>query len=121
MSLALIGSVLSLLVGLLLVLVGVNFLRAPRSAAKGYGVPAEPGPYLAVKGVRDGLYGVLVLVLLATGERSALGWLMLVTAAAPLADTVIVLRNGGSAATAFGVHAATAVVMLVAAGLLLAG
>jgi hypothetical protein len=30
----------------------------------------------------------------------------------PLGDTVIVLRNGGSRATAFGIHGATAVLAL---------
>jgi hypothetical protein len=114
------ATVLSLLIGLLLVWVGARFLLSPAAAAAGYGVPAEPGPYLTIKGVRDGVYGLLVLVLLATGERHALGWFLLVATVAPLADAVIVLRNGGSAATAFGIHAVTAVVMVVTAVLLLA-
>jgi hypothetical protein len=45
---------------------------------------------------------------------------MLVVALAPLGDTLIVLRNGGTRATAFGIHFATAALVLVCAGLLFA-
>jgi len=45
---------------------------------------------------------------------------MLVVALAPLGDTLIVLRNGGTRATAFGIHFATAVVVLIDAALLFA-
>jgi hypothetical protein len=45
---------------------------------------------------------------------------MLAAAAIPVADGVIVLRTGGPRAIAFGVHHATAAVMLTTAGLLLA-
>jgi hypothetical protein len=43
---------------------------------------------------------------------------MLVVALIPIGDTFVVLRNGGTRATAFGVHFATAVVILVTAALL---
>jgi hypothetical protein len=45
---------------------------------------------------------------------------MLVVALVPLGDTVVVLRNGGTRAVAFGIHFATAVVVLVSAALLFA-
>ena len=45
---------------------------------------------------------------------------MLVVALVPLGDAVIVLRNGGTKATAFGIHFATAVVVLLSAALLFA-
>jgi hypothetical protein len=45
---------------------------------------------------------------------------MLVAALMPLGDTVAVLRNGGTKAVAFGIHFATAVVVLVDAALLFA-
>ncbi|MFZ0163331.1 MAG: DUF4267 domain-containing protein [Trebonia sp.] len=45
---------------------------------------------------------------------------MLVVALVPLGDAVIVLRNGGTKATAFGIHFATAVVVLLSAVLLFA-
>ena len=45
---------------------------------------------------------------------------MLVVALMPLGDTLIVLRNGGTRAVAFGIHFATAVVILISAALLFA-
>jgi hypothetical protein len=43
-----------------------------------------------------------------------------VTGEAPLGDTLIVLRHGGTKATAFGIHFATAVIVLATAALLFA-
>jgi len=45
---------------------------------------------------------------------------MLVAALVPLGDMVIVLRHGGTKAVAFGIHFATAVVVLISAALLFA-
>ena len=45
---------------------------------------------------------------------------MLVVALNPLGDTLIVLRNGGTKAVAFGIHLATAAVVLISAALLFA-
>jgi len=125
MSVAFFASGLAILIGVGIVAVGVRFLFMPRAAAAGYGVPADPGApgtgaYLTIKGVRDGIYGVLVFVLLAAAGRTALAWFMLTAAVLPLADTVIVLRNHGSRVTAFAVHFATAMVMLLDVALLLA-
>lgn len=75
---------------------------------------------LTIKGLRDSSYGILGLALLAFVGAHAAGWFMLVAALAPLGDTVIVLRHGGTKATAFGIHFATAIVVLVTAALLFA-
>jgi hypothetical protein len=45
---------------------------------------------------------------------------MVAVAVVPLFDTVIVLRHGGAKAVAFGIHFATAIVVLISAGLLFA-
>jgi hypothetical protein len=45
---------------------------------------------------------------------------MLGVALVPLGDMLIVLRHGGTKAVAFGIHFATAVVVLISAGLLFA-
>lgn len=116
---------LAILLNLLLVWVGVRFLFTPQAAAAGYGVPAKPDgtgdpAYLTIKGVRDGTFGLVGLALLAFAGAHAEAWLMLVAAVAPLGDCLIVLRNGGPKATAFGIHFATAVVMIVCAALLFA-
>ncbi|MFF5076149.1 DUF4267 domain-containing protein [Actinoplanes sp. NPDC000266] len=111
---------LAIALDLFIVFIGVRFLLQPEAAAAGYGVPSPRGAYLSVKGVRDLTYGVLGLCLLAFAGAEAAAWFMLVVAIAPFGDTVIVLRNGGSRATAFGVHFATAVVVLISAALLFA-
>jgi hypothetical protein len=83
---------------LLVLLIGGRFLIAPRAAAAGYGVPAKPGgdpAYLTIKGLRDSTYALVGLAL-------------------------IVLRHGGTRATAVGIHFTTAVLVLLSAALLFA-
>ncbi|OXM75348.1 DUF4267 domain-containing protein [Amycolatopsis thermalba] len=112
---------LAILLNLLLVFIGARFLFTPRAAAAGYGVPARTGgdpAYLTIKGLRDGGYGLVGLALLAFAGPHAEAWFMLVVALLPFGDTVVVLRNGGPKAVAFGVHFATAVVILLSAVLL---
>jgi len=113
---------LALALDAFVIFIGMRFLLAPRAAAVGYGVAAGDGAdaYLAVKALRDTTFGVLGLALLAFVGAQAAAWFMLVVALIPLGDTVIVLRHGGTRATAFGIHFATAVVVLVSAALLFA-
>jgi len=117
--------VLTSVIGVLVIFIGARFVFQPRSAAIGYGVPADPdqpgtGAYLTIKGTRDGIYGVLTLVLLATASHHVLAWFLLAATVLPLADMLIVLRHGGSKGVAFGIHFATALVMLLDVALLLA-
>lgn len=113
------GLAIALNLGILFI--GIRFLYTPWAAATGYGVPAKQDrPYLTIKGIRDSTYGLVGLALLAFAGTHAEAWYMLVVALAPLGDTVVVLRNGGTKATAFGIHFSTAVVILITAGLLFA-
>jgi len=115
---------LAVLLDLFCLFLGYRFLFQPGPAAAGYGVPARPdgdaGAYLSVKGLRDGTFGVMGLALLAFAGARAEAWFMLTVALIPLFDTLIVLRNGGAKAVAFGIHFATAIVVLISAGLLFA-
>ncbi|AWT51031.1 DUF4267 domain-containing protein [Mycolicibacterium smegmatis] len=116
--------VLSGLIAAAIIVIGARFLVAPRVAAAGYGVVPDlaqrsTGAYLGVKGVRDIASGLIVIVLMVAGATHLLGWVLLAATVIPLADTAIVLTNGGSKAAAWGVHFATAVVMVVTAVLLL--
>src|SRR3954466_8968711 len=107
---------LAIVLSVLALFIGLRFVLAPRAAAAGYGVPAKEGgdaAYLTIKGLRDVSYGVLGLALIAFASAHAVGWFMLVVALNPLGDTVIVLRHGGTKATAFGIHFATAVIVLI--------
>ena len=119
-----IGYGLSALLGLGIILVGVRFLLAPRTAAAGFGIATGQGgeltdPYLSVKGVRDIASGVVTFVLLAAAGPHVLGGFMLAASTIPIGDAIIVLRGDGPKATAYGVHGATAAVMLATAALLL--
>lgn len=112
---------LAIVLSLFITFIGLRFLLAPQASAAGYGVPAKKdgdAAYLTIKGLRDFSYGILGLALLAFADASAVGWLMLIVAINPLGDTLIVLRHGGTKAVAFGIHFATAVVVLISAALL---
>lgn len=114
---------LAIALDLLVLLIGGRFLIAPRAAAADYGVPAKPGgdpAYLTIKGLRDGTYALVGLVLLAFAGAHAEAWFMLAVALVPLGDTLIVLRHGGTRATAVGIHFTTAVLVLLSAALLFA-
>ncbi|MGW4443060.1 DUF4267 domain-containing protein [Streptomyces sp. NPDC004682] len=115
---------LAVVLDLFCLFLGYRFLFQPASAAAGYGVPARPegdaGAYLSVKGLRDGTLGLVGLALLFLVGVRAEAWFMLGVAVIPLGDTLIVLRNGGTRAVAFGIHFATAVVVLIGAALLFA-
>ncbi|MCF1511251.1 DUF4267 domain-containing protein [Streptomyces glomeratus] len=114
---------LAVVLDLLVLVIGARFLLQPRAAATGYGVPAKAdgdAAYLQIKGLRDGVSGILGLALLAFAGVRAEGWFMLAVALVPLGDTLIVLRHGGTRAAAFGIHFATAVVVLASAALLFA-
>jgi len=113
-----IGYVLAGLIAAAIIFIGARFLIAPQTAAVGYGVPGS-GAYLSVKGARDIASGLIVVILMIAGATHLLGWIILAATVIPLADAVIVLRNGGSKSVAFGVHGGTAVVMLITSALLL--
>jgi hypothetical protein len=114
---------LAIVLNLFIIFIGARFILAPQVAAAGYGVPAIAGQgdaYLSVKGVRDLTSGLIGLALLAFAGAPAEAWFMLVVALVPLGDLLIVLRHGGTKAVAFGIHFATAVIVLISAALLFA-
>jgi hypothetical protein len=119
-----IANVLAGLIGAGIILIGVNAFRAPQAAA-GFGIPDTPTEdrtfqaWLAVKAVRDIASGIFIFILLAGATPHLLGWFMLAAAGMPAGDALIVLRSNGPKAVAYGVHAATAAVMVAISVLLL--
>ncbi|MFF0315499.1 DUF4267 domain-containing protein [Micromonospora sp. NPDC005252] len=114
---------LAVVLSLFVAFIGARFLLVPQAAAAGYGVPARPNgdpAYLTVKGLKDLTFGLIGLALIAFTTADAVAWFMLIVALVPLGDTLIVLRNGGTKAVAFGIHFATAAVVLLNAALLFA-
>lgn len=119
-----IGYVLAGILAGAIIFIGARFLVAPRAAAAGYGVLPDlnqsgSDAYLSVKGVRDIATGLFVVIVMLAHATHLVGWVMLAATMIPIADGIIVLRDGGSKTIAWGVHGATAAVMLITAALLL--
>jgi len=116
-------------IGVGIIFIGARFLVVPQAAATGYGVLAAPVgaqnhaashyPWLYVKGMRDIASGIFIFILLANRAPHLLGAFMAAASIIPVGDAVIVLRSGGTRAAAFGIHGATAAVMLAASAALL--
>ncbi|MFH8712585.1 DUF4267 domain-containing protein [Streptomyces zaomyceticus] len=96
---------------------GTGYILSPETTAAGFGLPSIPagdgGGFLVVKGIRDVVMALVLGILLVTGHRRALGWALLVESLAAYGDMTTVLTHHGSVATAFGVHALTATLMVV--------
>lgn len=121
MSLKNINTVLTTIGALFIVYVGVSYVLTPETTAPNFGLPSWPSGdgdgFLILKGIRDIVSGLVIGVLLVTGHRRALGWVLLVEAITPVGDMINVLGHHGSVATALGVHGLTAA-MVAVAGLL---
>ncbi len=121
-----VGSALSGVIAVAVALMGTRYLLDPRPAAAGFGIPGEFGEtaqgsaWLAVKATRDIAVAIVIAMFLINGAPRLLGSLMLAVALIPIADGTIVLRCGGAKAVAFGIHWATAAIMLIVAALLIA-
>ena len=117
-----VGYGLAALIAAGIIFIGARFLLAPEVAAAGYGVPAEQAgnhAYLAAKGIRDIVSGIVTAILLANQEPHVLAWFLLAAALIPIGDMIVVLRHHGPKTTAYGIHGVTAAVMLATAALLL--
>ncbi|WP_370948653.1 DUF4267 domain-containing protein [Amycolatopsis sp. cg5] len=104
--------------------IGVMYIWKPAAIAPGFGfreLPSRGDSYFHVKGVRDLGSAVIVVALWIYGDQHALGWLLLAIASIPLGDMLVVLRHKGKKAAAFGIHGATAALVVVTGILLLVG
>ncbi|MEU8005128.1 DUF4267 domain-containing protein [Catellatospora sp. NPDC049111] len=96
---------------------GATYILSPETIAPGFGLPSWPaddgGGFLIIKGIRDVVLALVLAILLVTGHRRALAWVLLVESLAAYGDMANVLAHHGSAATALGVHGLTATLMVV--------
>jgi hypothetical protein len=119
------GYTLSGLIAAGIIFIGSRFYWGPAAAARGFGIASPPAPppgftaWLSTKGTRDIASGLFVVLLMASGSPRLLGEFLVVASLIPVGDAAAVLRAGGSKAAAYGVHGATALVMLVTAALLI--
>ena len=119
------GYYLSAAIALTIVLVGAHFFVAPYAAAQGFGVAVVPDArwdaYLSVKAIRDIGAGLFTAILILNRSSQLLGFFLLAVTLVPLTDALIVLKHGGTKATAFGIHGAKAAIILITSGLVLLG
>lgn len=116
----------AVLVALAIGTLGILYLARPKATMPSFGLPLPRDdtnvfPWLRLKGSRDVASGLVVLALVAWGEARVLGLVLLILAIIPLGDMSVILAARGSKGTAFGVHGATAALMVAAAVLLLIG
>ncbi|WP_040694922.1 DUF4267 domain-containing protein [Nocardia vinacea] len=123
MTISRIATALSLIGAAFILYIGISYLVTPETIATGFGLPEWPKgdavAFMNLKGVRDTVSGLIILVLLATKQRYALGIVTLVIALIPIGDMLTVLSWGGSTAAAFGIHGLTAALVAVAGVLLI--
>ncbi|MFE9327834.1 DUF4267 domain-containing protein [Nocardia sp. NPDC052278] len=123
MTISRIATVLSLIGAAFILYIGISYLVTPETTATGFGLPEWPKgdavAFMNLKGVRDIVSGLIILVLLATKQRYALGIVTLVIALVPIGDMLTVLSWGGSTAAAFGIHGLTAALVAVTGVLLI--
>ena len=106
--------------------IGVMYLLQPRVMTHNFGLPLpEEGRnivwWLRLKGSRDIVSGLVVLVLMVWGSSYLLGIILLIEAIIPAGDMSLILAAKGSTKIAFGVHGLTAALMILAAIPLLVG
>ncbi|MFC7219231.1 DUF4267 domain-containing protein [Streptomyces polyrhachis] len=122
MSLKNVNTALTAAITLFVLYLGLSFILIPEASTPGVGLPTWPtgdgGGFLVMKGIREFAMGLVIAVLLVTGHRRALGWVLLMEAVAPLGDMINVLAHHGSTAAALAIHGLTAA-LIAATGLLI--
>ncbi|MFF8030301.1 MULTISPECIES: DUF4267 domain-containing protein [unclassified Streptomyces] len=109
-----------------IIFIGTRFLVAPQRAATDFGIPGNRTvddlnfrAWLSVKGVRDIVSGLFLLIVLLAGDTHLHGWIMLAGSLTALGDALITKLSGGPAAAYYGIHGSTAAVMAAAGAVLL--
>lgn len=117
MSLKNINTVLAAAGALFIFYIGVSYVLTPETSAPNFGLPGWPSGegegFLVLKGIRDIVSGLVIGILLLTGHRRALGWVLLVEALTLFGDMANVLAHHGSVAAAFGIHGLTSALIVV--------
>lgn len=113
---------LGIVLGLFLFYIAINGFAFPAEAARGFGfavIDAADLFYLRVKADRDLSSGAVVFLLLALGERRALGAFVAAATVQPLFDMGLSIADPrGHVGYALGVHGSAAVYGAVLAALL---
>ena len=119
------GYVLSGLIGIAIIILGLRFFTSPAAAARDYGVPGSAADgsalnsFLAAKGLRDIVSGLVTFALMANGIPHVLGEFLLIASLIAFGDAMIVSRSGGQRSKVFGVHGAAGLFMVITALILI--
>lgn len=117
------GLLITALAGAAILAIGALYLLRPRAMSASFGLPDHPPPaatpWLRVKGIRDLVTGLVAAALLITAPPTVIGWSVCAFSVIPLGDGATVLAYGGNPRIAWGVHFATAALMLVGVVLLI--
>jgi hypothetical protein len=105
------------------IVIGCFYLVSPERSSGSFGLKppasdADTRAWLRLKGIRDAVFGLVVLTMMLIADGRLVGIALLVEAIVPLGDMSIILGSGGSKSRAFSIHGVTCAVMLVV-GLLL--
>lgn len=120
MSLKKINTVLAAAVVLFTLYLGLSFVLPLGTSFPGLpNWPSGDSGFPVVKGSREIAMGLAMGILLVTGHRRALGWVLLMVAVAPFGDMVNVLAHHGSTAAAFAIHGLTSALIAVTGLLIL--
>lgn len=108
----------TLFTGLILIFIGLRFLLDPLDAEIGFGIRVPVNGNFSfhyIKGIRDLFTGIAILGVLWTGERRALGVLLLAGTIVPIVDLCMVLQYPAHLATSLISHL-VAIVLVFALG-----
>ncbi|GAA3427867.1 DUF4267 domain-containing protein [Streptosporangium sandarakinum] len=120
MSLKKLNTVLAAVVVLFTLYLGSSFVLPLGTTFPGLANwPSDGSGFSIVKGSREIAMGLTMGILLVTGHRRPLGWVLLMVAVAPFGDMVNVLAHHGSTAAALGIHGLTAALIAVTGSLIL--
>ena len=111
----------TLLVPVVIIGIGINFILNPVGASTGYGIPIhDPAafPFMWVKGIRDIFSGLVVLTFLFRGDRRTTAILYALAVFIPVGDGLVILSHLGFAPPIF-IHWGTALYMMIVAAFLL--
>ena len=115
---------LAALIAVGIMVIGCFYLVSPERISGTFGLKppatdADTRAWLRLKGIRDAVAGLVVLIMMLTADRHSLGLALLVLAIIPFGDMSIILGSGGSKSRAFSIHGVTRAVMLVIGPLLI--
>lgn len=109
----------TLSMGILLVFIGLRFLLSPLVAEAGFGISVPVTGNFSfhyIKGIRDLFTGIAIVGVLWTGERRALGVLLLAGTIVPVMDFCLVLHNPAYEVSKLIPHLVAIVMALVLGG-----